>query len=182
MRHIVIIVTLMILIEGVRHLANTVEPVPAVVLSSEIYEGSSSRGAGSPVVVISYEFVYREVRRVSSDVYQPKPPWGRVAWTAEERAAAQRYVAERPPGRAIRIAVSKYFPWSNRLLNGDEVALTPNHWRPSWTSFAGAMVSYVLGLMGLLVLRYVKNRRSGSHFQVRARLQPGLGRGPRTRK
>lgn len=159
-RHILIIGTLVVLIEVFRHLLNTVEPVSAIVLSSEIYEGSSSRGAGSPVVLITYEFRYRGVHRVASDIYQPKPPWGRVAWTAEERAAAQRYVAERPPGRAIRIAVSQYLPWFSRVINGDEVSLTPKHWRPSWTSFAGAMVLYVLGLTGLLVLRYVKNRRS----------------------
>ena len=150
----------MVLIEIFRHLLNIVDPVSAVVVSSEIFEGSSSRGAGSPVVIITYEFVYRGDRRVASDLYQPKPPWGRVAWTAEERAAAQRYVAERPPGRIIRIAVSQYFPWFSRVINGDEASFTPKHWRPSWASFAGATVLYLLWLTGVLLVRYAKNRRS----------------------
>ena len=160
-RHILTIGTLVVLIEVFRHLLNTVEPVSAIVLSSEIYEGSSSRGAGSPVVLITYEFHYRGVHRVASDIYQPKPPWaGRVAWTAEERAAAQRYVAERPPGWILRIAVSQYFPWFSRVINGDEGSLTPKHWRPSWTSLADAIGVYLLGLTGSAVLRYAKNRRS----------------------
>lgn len=161
-RHLFVIVLLMILIESLRHVLGIVDTVNASVVSARIHEGSPARGASSPVVVISYEFAYRERRWVSSDTFQPRQSFGRMGWTVEERAAAQRYVAEHPVGTIVRVAVSKYYPWSNQVLTGDQ-SPEPNRFRLSWTGLAVALLLYVLGMTAKLGLQAWRRRgRAGA--------------------
>jgi hypothetical protein len=163
MRHVLIIGLLIVLIETSRHVLGMVDLVSASVVSSRIDEGSPARGASSPVVVISYEFIYRGSRWVSSDTFQPRRSFGRMGWTAEERTTAQRYVAERPVGTPVRVAVSKFYPWSNRVLNGTE-SPAPNRFGPSWAGLAVALLLYVLGVTAKLGLRALRTRKRVDTF------------------
>ncbi len=141
-RQLFIFGLLVLLAEAVRYVLGFVEPVRAMVLESRISEGSSSLSRG-PVVVVSYEFFYRGEARFSTDVFQPRPPFGDTGWTPEQRAIALRYVDEHPPGTTVRIAVSKCWPYSSQLL-GPEEATIPSRFRPSWGGLFSAFVMYVL--------------------------------------
>lgn len=163
MRHILIIGLLIVLIETFRYVLGIVDLVSASVVSSRIHEGAPARGASSPVVVISYEFVYRGSRWVSSDTFQPRQSFGRMGWTAEERTTAQRYVAEHPAGTPVRVAVSRFYPWSNRVLNRDELP-APNRFGPSWVGLAVALLVYVLGMTAKLGLRALRTRKRAGTF------------------
>jgi hypothetical protein len=154
-RHLLICGSLLVLIESLRYALGIVDIVGATVKSCWIEDRVQSRA-----VLITYEFDYRGRHWGTTDVFQPRQAWDSRGWTDEERATARQYLAEHPPGTPIRVAVSRYYPWSSRILNGDQ-APEPSRFGPSWVGLAISVWSYGMAMGTYWALR-ARWRRKGA--------------------
>lgn len=113
--------------------------------SAYISEAGGGRGGGGPVVTVTFEYEVEGKKYESADVYQPRPPWGRKAWSAEERARAERFVAEHAPGANVTIRTSRVFPWSTTLVHSYGAVPSQDHGKPywRWLAIAGGYAFFV---------------------------------------
>lgn len=120
--------------------------VEARVSRCYVHEASGGRGAGGPVVVITFEYVVAGTTYESADLYQPRPPWGHVGWSVEERGMAERFVVEHAPGAKVMVRTSEVFPWAATLVHGSDPLPSQDtmpYWQ--WLVICGGYVFVVFG-------------------------------------
>ena len=113
----------------------------ATVLASLIVETNRTRVP--PFVWLDLQYVV-EGRDYRSGIVMLQPADGRFNWTADERAAAEHFVASHRAGDTIRI-------WVPRRLPGDGATLATDGYRPASRQRGPAYLA-CLGLLALYLV------------------------------